>query len=234
MNADGYVSTGQGVLGHNMFAYCGNNPVMRCDFTGQGWIIVALCVLGCLVLTGCTKQPSQSTSSVSPSPKPSKPGSSTSELTPAQQAEMLIVAQTIYGEEHGRTNYEDWQQGQQAIAHVILNRKNAQLSYLGKDLTTICTNGQFDGYFAGKKAYETNGCDAIAWDSAMSLAQSVVTGETLGALEGITSDHLYFNASATYNSNISCNGGKFSFGPGTTLVTPKGVVQYGGNTFFYY
>ena len=50
----------------------------------------------------------------------------------------------------------------------------------------------------------------------------------------LTSEHLYFNASDTYNSNISCNGGKFSFGPGTTLVTPKGVVQYGGNTFFYY
>ena len=37
INADGYVSTGQGVLGNNMFAYCGNNPVNRVDPTGQFW-----------------------------------------------------------------------------------------------------------------------------------------------------------------------------------------------------
>ena len=35
INADGYASTGQGVLGTNMYAYCGNNPVVRSDSTGQ-------------------------------------------------------------------------------------------------------------------------------------------------------------------------------------------------------
>ena len=34
LNADGYVSTGQGILSANMFAYCGNNPVMHVDPTG--------------------------------------------------------------------------------------------------------------------------------------------------------------------------------------------------------
>ena len=37
INSDGYVSTGQGVLGNNMFAYCGKNPVNRVDHTGQFW-----------------------------------------------------------------------------------------------------------------------------------------------------------------------------------------------------
>ena len=37
INADGYVSTGQGILGTNMFAYCGNNPVNRADPTGTFW-----------------------------------------------------------------------------------------------------------------------------------------------------------------------------------------------------
>ncbi len=37
LNADGYISTGQGVLGHNMFAYCGNNPVNYYDPTGHSW-----------------------------------------------------------------------------------------------------------------------------------------------------------------------------------------------------
>lgn len=35
INADGYVSTGTGILGHNMFAYCDNNPVNYSDPMGQ-------------------------------------------------------------------------------------------------------------------------------------------------------------------------------------------------------
>ena len=34
LNADALVSTGQGVLGNNMFAYCNNNPVCRYDEYG--------------------------------------------------------------------------------------------------------------------------------------------------------------------------------------------------------
>ena len=34
VNADALVSTGQGLLGNNMFAYCLNNPVNRIDVTG--------------------------------------------------------------------------------------------------------------------------------------------------------------------------------------------------------
>ena len=34
VNADGYVSTGQGITGNNMFAYCNNNPVMYSDPAG--------------------------------------------------------------------------------------------------------------------------------------------------------------------------------------------------------
>ena len=35
INADSYTSTGQGVLGNNMFAYCLNNPVIFSDSSGQ-------------------------------------------------------------------------------------------------------------------------------------------------------------------------------------------------------
>ena len=34
INADSLASTGQGILGNNMFAYCGNNPVNYEDLTG--------------------------------------------------------------------------------------------------------------------------------------------------------------------------------------------------------
>ena len=38
LNADALISTGQGVLGNNMFAYCGNNPVSRVDATGCAFV----------------------------------------------------------------------------------------------------------------------------------------------------------------------------------------------------
>ncbi len=37
INADAYISTGQGILGSNMFTYCGGNPVNRIDTTGRFW-----------------------------------------------------------------------------------------------------------------------------------------------------------------------------------------------------
>ena len=43
INADGLVSTGQGLLGNNMFAYCGNNPVLNVDTTGTRYEISAGC-----------------------------------------------------------------------------------------------------------------------------------------------------------------------------------------------
>ncbi len=46
INADAYLSTGQGFNGHNMFAYCGNNPVNREDSKGRWFSVVAGGVLG--------------------------------------------------------------------------------------------------------------------------------------------------------------------------------------------
>ena len=40
INADAFTSTGQGIIGNNMFAYCGNNPVMYVDFSGESFSII--------------------------------------------------------------------------------------------------------------------------------------------------------------------------------------------------
>ena len=38
LNADGYASTGQGLLGYNMYVYCGNDSINKVDPTGRFWI----------------------------------------------------------------------------------------------------------------------------------------------------------------------------------------------------
>jgi len=38
INADVYTSTGQGFVGNNMFAYCGNNPAVYTDPTGSAFV----------------------------------------------------------------------------------------------------------------------------------------------------------------------------------------------------
>ena len=68
INADGYVSTGQGLTGNNMFAYCGNNPVNRVDPTGESSIgIFFLVVLGGVllcVLTSCSSNDADSINNI--------------------------------------------------------------------------------------------------------------------------------------------------------------------------
>ncbi len=50
LNADALVSTGQGLLGNNMFAYCNNNPVMYEDFSGFIALLDDLLALSITVL----------------------------------------------------------------------------------------------------------------------------------------------------------------------------------------
>ena len=42
LNADNLVSTGQGLLGNNMFVYCLNCPVIYCDYGGNSADVIAL------------------------------------------------------------------------------------------------------------------------------------------------------------------------------------------------
>ena len=54
INADGYFDTQTGVLSHNMYAYCNNNPVNMSDSTGTGPITFLLAVGGILLISAAT------------------------------------------------------------------------------------------------------------------------------------------------------------------------------------
>ena len=49
INSDEVTSTGQGILGTNMFAYCGNSPLTKADCSGQFWHIAVGAVIGAIV-----------------------------------------------------------------------------------------------------------------------------------------------------------------------------------------
>ena len=49
ISADNYPSTGQGLTGNNMFAYCGNNPTSRKDDSGEFWHLVVGGVIGGII-----------------------------------------------------------------------------------------------------------------------------------------------------------------------------------------
>ena len=58
MNADTYSTTDPGdAIGCNMFAYCGNNPVMRNDYSGDAWwhwVVATVAVVGLAVASVVT------------------------------------------------------------------------------------------------------------------------------------------------------------------------------------
>ena len=111
INADGYITTGQGVMSYNMFAYCLNNPVNMSDPTGQFSIVSLLVVVACVfALSGCSKQSSKPPSSTLQSTT-----STPQDLTQEQKHFVSVIA----GEAIGANS-----KTQKAVAHTIMNRLN--------------------------------------------------------------------------------------------------------------
>ena len=52
ISADGYISTGQGLLGENMFAYCNNNPITYIDQNGKEPISLSLAGIAAVFAAG--------------------------------------------------------------------------------------------------------------------------------------------------------------------------------------
>ena len=197
INADAFASTGQGITGNNMFAYCGNNPIMFVDRTGTYMERINTVLENILEIT--RKVVRHVIISFA-----------------ASDSTALAVAQTIYGEAGGRLRYDDWEEGQRAVAYTIINRHNES----GKDWYTIVSAPQqYTGYAGGKYKYQTGDLDPISWDYSLLLAGYMVLGsyDKISMPEGFTDKHKYFRADE-----------------GQSYVEWGGIRRIAGNVFFYY
>ena len=73
LNADGYINANGDILGYNMFAYCGNNPVMGIDPSGTSvtatfTVMLGFPALAFLVFTTCAMIAMMSTQSIAQQP----------------------------------------------------------------------------------------------------------------------------------------------------------------------
>ena len=130
INSDGYISTGTGILGYNMFAYCDNNPVLLQDSTGSRPII------GGGLRDETPEQRKLSFSYIS----------STNRQRYVQKDTALTVEQkrfvaTIAGEAIGENT-----KTRKAVAHTIVNRRKEPRDVWSqaKTITDVLTKAQYN------------------------------------------------------------------------------------------
>ena len=59
ISADENIGANSDMFGYNLYAYCGNNPVVRADYNGEWWILVVFVVVAvvcCVSLTSCSSK----------------------------------------------------------------------------------------------------------------------------------------------------------------------------------
>ena len=195
MNPDQYISTGQGVLSFNMYAYCGNNPVNRVDPTGRSWVgVITVAVAMGLLLTSCTpnKKGGTEASFVPPpleSDEPLQPMEPISPLVPLSGEQRVLVA-TIAGEATVTAqNKSVSSNARRAMANVALNRVGKREWSGYTSVAEICMYTGFDAY--GGRNYNkamdylnnrdgTNATyEAIIWDVLAAYQSDITNGAQL-------------------------------------------------------
>ena len=123
VSSDGVIDN-RGIITHNLFLYCCNNPIIRFDPSGKFWWIAVIAIVAIpLILTGCSSQSGNTVTTISPSnstppPTPTStpsPEPTQSQLTQSEKHFISVIAGEAIGE-NAKT--------QKAVAHTIMNRVN--------------------------------------------------------------------------------------------------------------
>ena len=113
--------------------------------------------------------------------------------------------------------YDEWKQGQEAVAWVIINRYNSS-QYPSNWNEIVTSKNQFTGYDSAKSINSAD-YEPLAWDYANVLAEYMVTGQydKIPYPAGFTNKH----------TNMRTDSGQ-------NYPDWGGVTRIAGNVFFYY
>lgn len=194
INAD-FLIDNRGIITQNLFQYCGNNPIINADSSGNlfGAIVgIGLLAIGMIVtLSGCSSKTATISSTSSTTSKPSTTSSITSPHIPTSQEKSY--AATVYAEAGGQNK-----RTKQAVAHVMNNRIGTRSSWTDIE-SVISAKYQFDGYnspmYQAAMNYYNNGiCDNSIEQAAMDECLAVVIPIYSGEEADITGGALYFHS----------------------------------------
>jgi RHS repeat-associated protein len=207
INADGYISTGQGFLGFNMYAYCGNNPVMGYDpygtfdwesfGKGTAWLsvgVTAICV-GVSVLTcGVATPAMMAVAAVTVAAGTLTTINGASEIGEAATGHNFVQDDIFQGNKQAYDIYSNTTAAVAEIGTIICGkwRKSTKVpSNCGRPFET----GQCVGY-------EQIGVDP----NSLKLNTSIHPGKYQSALEKINKEGMYgvievFSDGTVYNGN---------------------------------
>ena len=167
ISADAYISTGQGVLGYNMFAYCLNNPVNCADYGGN------LCCLIKQPLVWFVEIPRTIFEFFS------------RYLMPDEEEKVLIA--TIAAEATVTANGKPVSsEARQAMANVALNRVGLREWSNYKSVSEICAYTHFDGYntrdyhacmnYLNNRDFSNTTYESIIWDVSKAYLYDITNG----------------------------------------------------------
>ena len=213
INADGFVSTGQGIVGNNMFAYCNNNSVVMKDSDGNRPILSTSLRdeteeekdISFAFMRGLAAR-----NALYSSPKSLEyTGNNTS--TYSNETDASIIARMLYGEDHNSIEAHLW---------ILENRKNAG-GYLGTDFRSlILAENQFDAMKRQRAldpaAQFSKPGEIAAWKKCVDMAYQYIDGG-ISAIP-IPFDNFNYTYTHAYSTEIAKN-----FPSGTHI----------GGTWFY-
>ena len=186
INADAYASTGQGIIGNNSFAYCGNNPIARIDETGQIWgITLGIMAIGGVIgaaIGAATSAITQYVLTGSVNWKSVGVSAATGFISGAIAASPLgLAGQRVAGAAIGGLSY---------FADCAVNDKKANAFELGMSVGLGVLSGQIGGAGANEHYKLTN----LINSSQQVIAREARRSNTKYAAKAITS-------TVTYKSN---------------------------------
>ncbi len=153
LNADSLIDN-RGTTAQNLFAYCGNNPIVRIDPSGKFWWWWIVPVIFPFIMSGCSNNsssplptitPTKPATTATPSPTPSPTPSSKPKTALTEDQKVFVATIAAEGTVTVKGNPVS-SQGRKAMANVIMNRVGKREWSKYKTVADICANTGFDGY----------------------------------------------------------------------------------------